>query len=114
MQTELKAKDVSEIIVFCVNDGAVMKAWATEQCVQGSMITFMGDPHGHLTERLGMGFSGAANLGYARCKRCAVVVDDCVVKAVRVSFASDDLAGDNDPEGPLTAMTRAPSVLALL
>jgi hypothetical protein len=30
--------------VFCVNDGAVMQAWAKDQGIEGSNITFLGDP----------------------------------------------------------------------
>jgi len=53
-QDELKAKDVSEVIVYCVNDGAVMKGWAKELGIDGSIITFMADPQCRLTRKLGM------------------------------------------------------------
>jgi peroxiredoxin len=29
--------------VFCVNDGAVMMAWAKDQKIEGSNITFLAD-----------------------------------------------------------------------
>jgi hypothetical protein len=42
-QKALKAAGVDEVLVYCVNDGAVMGAWAKNQGVEGSMITFLGD-----------------------------------------------------------------------
>lgn len=50
-------------------------------------------------------------LGNPRCKRFAMIVDDGIVKAVEVSEAEDDPAGDNDPTGPVTAKTLAPKML---
>eukprot|EP00409_Alexandrium_fundyense_P005356 CAMPEP_0185908850 /NCGR_PEP_ID=MMETSP0196C-20130402/9836_1 /TAXON_ID=2932 /ORGANISM="Alexandrium fundyense, Strain CCMP1719" /LENGTH=67 /DNA_ID=CAMNT_0028629191 /DNA_START=43 /DNA_END=242 /DNA_ORIENTATION=- len=40
----LKAKGVTDVLVYCVNDGAVMTGWAADQGVEGSIITFLGDP----------------------------------------------------------------------
>ena len=33
-----------------------------------------------------------------RCKRCAYVIDDCIVKAIAVAEKEDDPAGDDYPE----------------
>ncbi len=52
----LKALGVSEVIVYCVNDGAVMDAWAKDQGVDQSdagLLTMMGDPSSALTKALG-------------------------------------------------------------
>jgi len=39
----LKALGIDEVIIFCVNDGAVMQAWARDQGVEGSdLLTMMG------------------------------------------------------------------------
>lgn len=88
-QKDFKAKGIDEIIVFCVNDGAVMNAWADSQQAtghvmstmrtllkdttfrdvlrwlfslgqvgrdgEGSMINFLADTSGALTDALGMG-----------------------------------------------------------
>ena len=116
-QDELKAKDVDEMIVYCVNDGAVMKAWARDLKVEGSMITFMGDPQCKLTRKLGMMLrhpGPMGNLGNPRCKRFVLVIDNMEVKAVAISEAEDDPAGDNDPQGPITAQTRMDNILTLL
>ena len=79
---------VDEVIVYCVNDGAVMLGWEKDQGVKrGSsgksffkgketMVSFMGDTRSELTQALDMvlddaGVMGA--LGNPRCKRFALV-----------------------------------------
>mmetsp|Transcript_68203 Transcript_68203/g.202953 ORF Transcript_68203/g.202953 Transcript_68203/m.202953 type:complete len:95 (-) Transcript_68203:55-339(-) len=94
-----------------------MKGWAKDQGTEGSMITMMGDPQSRLTRRLGMvlrhpGPMGV--LGNPRCKRFVLVVENCEVKAVEVSEAEGDPAGDNEPTGEVTAKTRVEHVLTLL
>jgi len=99
-QDELKAKGVSDVIVFCVNDGAVMTAWAKDQGVEGSIITFLGDPRSELTDALGMVLDHPGPmsvLGNTRCKRFSLLVDDGFVKTVNVAASDKDPAGDNDP-----------------
>jgi 2-Cys peroxiredoxin 5 len=84
----LKAKGIDEVLVYCVNDGAVMSAWAKDQGVEGSMITFLADTRCELTKALKMGMDHPgpmAVLGNLRAKRFALLVDDGVVKAVEVS-----------------------------
>jgi peroxiredoxin len=99
--------------VYCVNDGAVMKAWAADQGVEDSMVTFMGDPAGEFTKAVGMEMThpGPASVGIiGRCKRFAMVVVKGVVKYVAVSEGPNDPAGDEDPsatcvEAMLAAVT---------
>lgn len=103
--------------MYCVNDGAVMKGWAKDLGTTGSSVTLMGDPQSKLTRRLGMvlkhpGPMGV--LGNPRCKRFMLLVDDCVIKAVEISEAEGDPAGDNEPNGPVTAKTRIDHLLTLL
>jgi len=116
-QAELKEKGIAEVLVYCVNDGAVMKGWAKEQGVEGSIVRFLADTRCQFTRKIGMsmlhpGPKGA--LGNIRCKRFVLVVDDGVVKNVEVSEGPDDPAGDNEPEGPITAKTRVEHILTLL
>jgi 2-Cys peroxiredoxin 5 len=97
-------RGIDEVLVYCVNDGAVMKAWAENQEVDGSMLTFLGDPSRALTDALDMvldhpGPMGV--LGYKRCKRFALYIVDGVIKVVRVSEGPDDPAGDEDPSATL-------------
>jgi 2-Cys peroxiredoxin 5 len=49
-QGSLKAAGIDEVIVYCVNDGAVMDGWAKDQMVEDSMITFLADPRSELTQ----------------------------------------------------------------
>lgn len=96
----MKAKGIDEVLVYCVNDGAVMEAWSKDQGVQGSMITFLADTRGELTRALDVvldhpGPMGV--LGNKRCKRFAAYVDDGEIKVINVSEGPDDPAGDEDP-----------------
>lgn len=97
------------MLVYCVNDGAVMNAWAADQGVEDSMITFMGDPTGELTKALDMELThpGPRSKGLlGRCKRHAIFAVDGEMKIVRVSESEDDPAGDDFPEA-----TCAPAML---
>ena len=116
-QDALKAKGISDVYVYCVNDGACMAAWAESQKVGGSIITFLGDPTGEFTRQVGMVITHPGPcgvLGPNRCKRFVLVVDDGIVKNVAVSEAPDDPAGDNDAAGPITALTKVEAVLEML
>jgi len=88
------------VLVYCVNDGAVMKAWAKDQGVDGSIITFLGDPRSELTEELGLTLDHPGPmsvLGNPRCKRFSMLIEDGVVKTLNVAAAEGDPAGDTDP-----------------
>lgn len=83
-----------------MNDGAVMDAWAKDQGVAGSMLTFLGDPRSELTNSLGLvlDHSGPMSvLGNPRCKRFSMLIDDGVIKTINVAEKPDDPAGDSDP-----------------
>lgn len=93
----LKKLGIDEVIVFCVNDGAVMNAWSMDQKVpDDSIIKLMGDPYAVLTEKLNMELthSGPKSVGLInRCKRHALYIVDGDVKIVRVAEKEDDPAG---------------------
>lgn len=81
-----------------------MKAWAADQGVDGSMITFLADTRSELTNALDLvldhpGPMGV--LGTKRCKRFALFADDGVIKVLNVSEGPDDPAGDTDPSKSL-------------
>lgn len=116
-EDELKAKGIDEVLVYCVNDAAVMSAWAKDQRIQDSFITFLADTRGEFTEALGMFMDHLGprhDLGSPRCKRFVLLCENGVVKNVEISEAPDDPAGDNDPTGPVTKRTRSSHVLTLL
>lgn len=86
--------------MYCVNDGAVMDGWAKDQGVAGSMLTFLGDPSSELTKALGLVLDHPgpmAKLGYPRCKRFSMLIQDGIIKTINVAEAPDDPAGDANP-----------------
>lgn len=98
-QDALKAKGVDEVIVYCVNDCAVMKAWAVDQKVAGSIVTFAADKASVLTKALDvvLDHPGPVDaLGNNRCKRFALVVENGIVTAAHVSETAEDPTGDGD------------------
>jgi len=100
-QDALKAAGIDEVLVYCVNDGAVMQAWAKDQGVEGSLITFMGDPTSTVTKALDMVLDhpGPQGVGlFDRSKRFAAYVVDGEVKALEIAEAENDPAGDEFPE----------------
>mmetsp|Transcript_31857 Transcript_31857/g.101450 ORF Transcript_31857/g.101450 Transcript_31857/m.101450 type:complete len:90 (+) Transcript_31857:576-845(+) len=77
-----------------------MTAWAKDQGVEGSIITFLGDPRSELTKALDLVLDHPGPmsvLGNPRCKRFSMLIDDGVIKTVNVAAAEDDPAGDDNP-----------------
>lgn len=109
----MKNIGIEEIIIYCVNDGAVMMAWAENQGIKkDNIVTFMGDPYGEFTEALDMEMThvGPKSVGIInRCKRFALYVENGVVSIVRVAEKEDDPAGDAFPD-----VTLADSMLAAI
>jgi peroxiredoxin len=103
-QAELKSRGIDEVLLYCVNDAAVMKAWAKDQAIEGSMMTMLADPGLDFTTAVDMVMDHpgpVSVLGGKRCKRFAMYLDDGVVKIWNVSEGPDDPAGDNDPSASL-------------
>lgn len=87
-----------------------MDAWADDQEILGSIVSFVADPAGDLTKALDMEMThpGPPSVGIiGRCKRFAMHVVDGDIKLVKVSEGPDDPAGDSDPSASL-----APNFLA--
>ena len=97
-------------MVYCVNDGAVMAAWAEDQgvkCLEDSeddpenILHLYADPYGKVTEALDMEMTAAGPkmVGLVnRSKRFALYIVDGVVKIANVAEAEDDPAGDSFPD----------------
>lgn len=103
-EAELRAKGVSAVLMYCVNDGAVMSGWAKAQGIEGSIVTFLGDPRSELTEALGvvLDHPGPMSvLGNPRCKRFSMLIDHGVIRTINISAAQSDPAGDGDPSASL-------------
>jgi len=89
------------VIVYAVNDGAVMMAWEKNQGAQGTLINMMGDPLSDLTKGLDLVLDHPGPmsvLGNPRCKRFSMLVEDGVIKTMNVAASEDDPAGDDAPE----------------
>jgi len=89
------------VICYCVNDGAVMTAWAEELGVAGSIISVLGDPCSEVTEALGLVLNHKGPmgvLGNPRCKRFSMLIDDGIIKSINVAASKDDPAGDDKPD----------------
>ena len=96
-RNEIRDKGIDEVLIYCVNDAAVMEAWAKDQKIAGTNITFVADTGGALTKELDMVLAAPGPLralGNPRCKRFALYVDNGVIKHVAVSESPDDPAGD--------------------
>lgn len=107
-QAELKSAGVSDVLVYSVNDGAVMNAWANDQGTPGSMVRLLGDPRSELTKALDvvLDHPGPMSvLGNPRCKRFTMLVKNCVVKTLNVAASDDDPAGDDKPDVTLVEKT---------
>ena len=99
-RNEIRDKGIDEVLIYCVNDAAVMEAWAKDQKIAGTNITFFADTSAALSKALDMTLEGAPgpmrDLGNLRCKRFAIYVDNGVVKHVGVSETAEDPTGDKD------------------
>ena len=98
-RNEIRDKGVSEVLIYCVNDAAVMEAWAKDQKVAGTNITFFADTTASLTKALDMVLDAPGpmrDLGNLRCKRFALIVDKGTVTHVGLSEGPNDPAGDAD------------------
>ena len=80
----------------------VLQAWAKDQGVEGSLLTFYGDPTGAFTKACDMEMNHPGPIGkglLGRCKRFALYVDDGTVKYATIAEDPEfDPAGDDFPE----------------
>lgn len=104
-QDELKALGVNEVMLYCVNDAAVMKAWKKDQnCADDDacLIQFYGDPSGAFTKAadVEMTHPGPQSKGlFGRCKRFILLADHGkIVYKVIAEDVDFDPAGDDFPE----------------
>jgi 2-Cys peroxiredoxin 5 len=98
-RNEIRSAGIDEVLVYCVNDAAVMEAWAKDQKIGGTNITFFADTSCELSKALDLVMEAPGPLkalGNLRSKRFALYVDNGIVKHVGLSESPDDPAGDND------------------
>jgi len=100
----LKEAGIEEVIVYCVNDPAVMKAWGADQKIEGSIVKFLSDPYSEFTRACDMELTneGPRSLGLiGRSKRFAMIVENNVITGLAVAESELDPAGDDFPEKTL-------------
>jgi len=106
-EEELKKVGVDDVIIYSVNDAAVVLAWAEQQgaspldATTNSLVHLYADPYSSVTEalKLEMHASGPKMVGLLqRCKRHALYVVNGIVQIKRVAEAEDDPAGDDFPD----------------
>jgi len=115
-QDKLKEAGIDNVLIYCVNDPAVMGAWAKDQGVENweltddkGFVSFFADASSAFTDACGMELTHAGPTGKGllkRCKRFAMYVVDGVVRAINVSEYEGDPAGDDYPE-----LTLAPAMI---
>lgn len=80
---ELKAKGVDEIFCLSVNDAFVMGAWAKNLNAAGK-VRMMGDGSAAYTKALGLELDLTARGMGVRCQRFSALVEDGVVKELKI------------------------------
>lgn len=98
---DFKAKGVDAILCHAVNDQFVLKAWAQERQT-GDALIMVADGTGALTQALGLELDLTAYGLGKRSERFAMVIEDGVVKTLRV-----------DPGGSYS-LSSAESILSTL
>jgi len=81
--SEIKGKNVAEIICIAVNDPFVMAAWG-EKNGAGGKVRMLADTGAAFVKAIDLDIDLTAVLGSVRSKRFAMLVDNGVVKAIEV------------------------------
>lgn len=93
----LRAKGIAEIICVAVNDVRVMEHWGRTSGAEAAGILMLADWDSTLTRALGLAFSNPG-IGFRdRMTRCAMLVEDGVMKVLQLEVekgACDLTAGE--------------------
>lgn len=80
----LRDKGVDDVVILCVNDPFVMRAWGQTTGAIAAGVRMLADSSGAFTEALGMTFSKPAVGLFNRSRRFSMLVDDGVVEILNV------------------------------
>ena len=80
---DLRAKGIDEIWCLSVNDAFVMGAWARDQGAAGK-VRMLADGSGLYTRTLGLEFDLTGRGLGVRCQRFAMVVDNGLVRSIKI------------------------------
>jgi glutaredoxin/glutathione-dependent peroxiredoxin len=81
---ELKNKGVDDVVIVCVNDPFVMRAWGLSTGAIAAGIRMLADSSGAFTEALGMIFSNPATGLLNRSRRFSMLVVDGVITILNI------------------------------
>ena len=91
----LKSVGVEEVIITTVNDGGVTGIWNQKMETQGSLLTFLADPHGEFFDALGTRTLDAQweQRGIiGRSQPFIMYVEECIVKHFEIGNADANSA----------------------
>ena len=91
----LKSVGVEEVIITTVNDGGVTGIWNQKMETQGSLLTFLADPHGAFMDALGTRTLDAQweQRGViGRSQPFIMYVEECIVKHFEIGNADANSA----------------------
>ncbi len=80
----LRDKGLDDVVILCVNDPFVMRAWGETTGAIAAGVRMLADSSGAFTEALGMTFSKPAVGLYNRSSRFSMLVNDGVVEFLNV------------------------------
>jgi len=80
----LKDKGLDDVVILCVNDPFVMRAWGESTGAIAAGVSMLADASGSFTEALGMVFSNPATELLNRSQRFSMLVEDGVVAILNV------------------------------
>lgn len=81
---QFRAKGVDEIICVSVNDVFVMQNWGETSGAEAAGILMLADWDAELTKALGLAFTAPPVGLKDRMQRCAMVLEDGVVKVLQI------------------------------
>ena len=80
----LRERGIDDVMILCVNDPFVMRAWGESTGAIAAGVRMLADSSGAFTEALGMTFSNPAIGLLNRSRRYSMLVENGVVKILNV------------------------------
>jgi peroxiredoxin len=85
----LKENGLDDVVILCVNDPFVMRAWGESTGANAAGVSMLADASAAFTESLGMTFSNPATGLLKRSRRFSMLVENGVVTILNVEPGLD-------------------------
>ena len=85
----LKENGLDDVVILCVNDPFVMRAWGESTGANAAGVSMLADASAAFTESLGMTFSNPATGLLKRSRRFSMLVENGVVAILNVEPGLD-------------------------